>query len=115
MFRPVERQGPAPVMAHQHDIIQGELVELRVKIPGVIGKLVRNRGLARTSHTDEVRSEKTSGCPNQRHDAPPEMRGCRIAVKENKGDSLSGVGSMPPGAGDIRDLRKSRVASGVER
>jgi hypothetical protein len=72
--RPVEGKRTAPVVPHQHDIVQAQRLDPGIEKFGMIGEPVGNIGFARTAHPDQIRCETSARTANGREDMPPEIR-----------------------------------------
>jgi hypothetical protein len=81
--RPVEGERAAPIVSDQHDAIEPERVEPGIEIAGVIAEFVGDVRLARPPHADEIGGKTAAGAKMGQH-FPPEIRGRRVAVQEDK-------------------------------
>ena len=71
--RPIEGERPTPIDADQYDSVQPERVEPGVEIAGVVGEAVRQIGLARAPHPNQIGREQPTRRTDPGQHPPPEV------------------------------------------
>ena len=78
----VEPEGGTPIVDDEGDVLQPHLLNEGFHIPCVVKEAVLKVRLVGLAHADEIESDRPAVRRQIRNDVPPQVGGCRIAMKK---------------------------------